>query len=124
MGVRYILNESRKISFTQSIYLILLALDPNVHCDCEVFRILVLSLNLSIYTVDLLQCRLNVFRCFGLSHFNYWPIVCHFFGQQNTRKLELEMLQEREPRFEYNDYNSTYEELLNKASKAKLTSPH
>ena len=60
-----------------------------------------------------IECRLNIFRCFVQSHFNYCPIVWHFCGQQNTRKLEK--IQERGLRFVYNDYNSTYEELLNKA---------
>ena len=30
------------------------------------------------------ECRLNISRCFVLSHFNYCPIVWHFCGQQNT----------------------------------------
>ena len=48
-----------------------------------------------------------------MSNFNYCPIVWHFCGETNTRKIEK--IQERALRFIYEDYSSSYEDLLNKS---------
>jgi predicted nuclease of predicted toxin-antitoxin system len=41
------------------------------------------------------------------------PIVWHFCGETNTRKIEK--IPERALRFIYEDYSSSYEDLLNKS---------
>jgi hypothetical protein len=48
-----------------------------------------------------------------MSNFNYCPIVWHFCGETNTRKIEK--IQERALWFIYEDYSSSYEDLLNKS---------
>jgi hypothetical protein len=48
-----------------------------------------------------------------MSNFNYCPIVWHFCGETNTRKIEK--IQERALRLIYEDNSSSYENLLNKS---------
>ena len=45
-----------------------------------------------------------------MSNFNFCPLSWHFCSEANTNKIEK--IQERALRFIYNDYNSTYENLL------------
>ena len=56
--------------------------------------------------------KLTVFHTFILS--NYCPLAWHFCSESNSKKLEK--IQERALRFVYDDFKSTYEELLNKAN--------
>ena len=58
--------------------------------------------------------RMAIFRCFIMSHFNYCSLVWHFCGSTNAAKLER--LQFRALKFVYQDWNSTYLELLEKAN--------
>ena len=48
-----------------------------------------------------------------MSNFNFCPLVWHFCGEVNTKKVEKN--QERALRFIYEDYSLTYEELLCKS---------
>ena len=57
--------------------------------------------------------RLTIYFSFIMSNFNYFPIVWHFYGETNARKIEK--FQERVLRFIYEDYSSSYEDLLNKS---------
>ena len=57
--------------------------------------------------------KLTIFYTFILSNFNFCPLTWHFCTDQNTNKIEK--VQERALRFVYNDYNSTYLELVDKA---------
>ena len=57
--------------------------------------------------------RLTIYFSFIMSNFNYCPIVWHFCGETNTRKIEKN--QERALRFIYEDYSSSYEDLLKKS---------
>ena len=57
--------------------------------------------------------KLTIFYTFILSNFNYCPLVWHFCSEKNTKKMEK--IQERSLRFIYNDYSSTYDQLLEKA---------
>jgi hypothetical protein len=57
--------------------------------------------------------RLTIYFSFIMSNFNYCPIVWHFCGEINTRKIEK--IPERALRFIYEDYSSSYEDLLNKS---------
>ncbi len=45
-------------------------------------------------------------------NFNYCPIVWHFCGKVNAKKIEK--IQERVLRFMFNDKNSSYSSLLEK----------
>ena len=57
--------------------------------------------------------KLNVYYSFIMSNFNCCPLVLHFCGKVNTKKIEK--IQERALRFIYQDYNSSYDALLNKS---------
>ena len=59
--------------------------------------------------------KLTIFHTFihVLSNFNHCPLAWHFCSESNSKKLEK--TQERALRFVYDDFKSTYEELLNKA---------
>ena len=54
--------------------------------------------------------KLTIYHSFTLSNFNFCPLSWHFCSEANTNKIEKN--QERALRFIYNDYNSTYENLL------------
>ncbi len=53
-----------------------------------------------------------------LSNFNYCPLTWHFYGVLNTKKMEK--VQKRTLRFVYNNFTSTYEELLAKGNHSTL----
>ena len=57
-----------------------------------------------------LDSRRVIHQSFILSNFNYCPLVWHFCGKTNNKKLEK--IQERSLRILYDDYDSTYEDLL------------
>ena len=59
--------------------------------------------------LSFLQRRNYIF----LSNLNFCPLAWHFCTDKNTNKIEK--VQERALRFVYNDYNSTYLELVDKA---------
>ena len=63
--------------------------------------------------------RLTIFHSFILSNFNFCPLSWHFCSKGNTEKIEK--IQHRALRFVYDDYSSSYQELL---TKAKLPSLH
>ena len=54
-----------------------------------------------------------IFRAFIISHFNYCPLVWHFCGATNTKKLER--IQFRALRCVFLDFESGYETLLDRA---------
>ena len=62
--------------------------------------------------------KLTIFHAFILSNFNFCPLACHFCNKSNTSKLEK--IQARALRFIYEDYESTYDELLEKAKVPSL----
>ena len=57
--------------------------------------------------------KLTIFHTYILSKFNYCPLAWHVCNENNSRKLEK--IQERALRFVYEDFDSSYEELLDKA---------
>ena len=63
--------------------------------------------------------RLTIFHTFVLSNFNLCPLAWHFCTETNTKKMEK--LQERGLRFVYNDFSTSYEDLL---TEAKLSTLH
>ena len=62
--------------------------------------------------------KLNIYYSFILSNFNYCPVVWHFCGETNTKKLEK--TQKRALHFIYNDYQSDYDTLLRKSKLPSL----
>ena len=62
--------------------------------------------------------KLNIYYLFIMSNFNYCPLVWHFCGEVNTKKIEK--IQERALRFIYQDYNSSYDTLLDKSKLPSL----
>ena len=61
--------------------------------------------------------KLTIYYSFIMVNFNYCPLVWHFCGEVNTKKVEK--IQERALRFIYEDCSASYDELL---SKSKLPS--
>ena len=59
------------------------------------------------------RSRRTIYNSFIMSNFNYCPLVWHFCGKTNNQKLEK--IQERALRILYDDYTSTYDELIDKA---------
>jgi hypothetical protein len=64
------------------------------------------------------ECKLLVYKSFIRSNFSFCPIIWHFCSKQNTEKLEK--LQHRALRIVFNDFNSTYEDLLEKVNMPTL----
>ncbi|XP_071123309.1 uncharacterized protein [Mytilus edulis] len=62
--------------------------------------------------------RLTIYHSYIMSNFNYCPVVWHFCGEGNTKKMEK--IQERALRFIYEDFDSDYETLLLKSGLPSL----
>ena len=60
------------------------------------------------------KTKMLIFKSFILCHFNYCSLVWHFCGTLCTKKIEK--VQERALRFTFNDFESTYDELLQRAN--------
>ena len=65
-----------------------------------------------------LNSRRTIYNSFIMSNFNYCPLVWHFCGKSNNQKLEK--IQERALRILYNDFSSTYPQLLKTAGTTTL----
>lgn len=63
--------------------------------------------------------RLKVYKSFISANFSYCPVIWLFCGKVNSTKLEK--LQVRALRFVYNDYVSTYDDLLCRANVFSLS---
>jgi len=57
--------------------------------------------------------RMQIFRCFILAHFNFCSLVWHFCGLVQTSKMER--IQYRALKYVYSDFESSYQELLDRA---------
>ena len=62
--------------------------------------------------------KLTIYHSFIMSNFSYCPLVWHFSSEQNCQKIEK--IQERALRFIYNDYTSSYDQLLEKSNLPSL----
>ena len=62
--------------------------------------------------------RRTVFKSSIRSNFNFCPIIWHFCSQTNTEKLEK--MQYRALRIVYNDFQSSYEDLLHRVNTTTL----
>ena len=58
--------------------------------------------------------RMSILRCFVLSNFNYCSLVWNFCGAEYTSKMGR--IQFRALKFVYNDFNTSYTELLARAN--------
>ena len=56
--------------------------------------------------------KLTIFHTFILSNFSFCPLAWHFCTEKHSKKIEK--VQERALRFVYEDYNSSYDNLLKK----------
>ena len=70
------------------------------------------SVNFSLKNLE--EPRLITFKSLNWSNFSYWYIVWHFCSKANTEKLEK--LQHRGLKIVFNNYESSYEEPLNRAN--------
>ena len=57
--------------------------------------------------------RLTSYYSFILSNLNYCPVIWHYCSEKNS--IKMEKIQERALRFIYEDYDSSYEDLLQKS---------
>ena len=62
--------------------------------------------------------KLTIFHTFILSNFNFCPLAWHFCSETNSKKIEK--VQERALRFVYEDFSSSYEQLLEKVGMPSL----
>ena len=65
------------------------------------------------------SCRMAIYKSFVTSTFDYCPVSWIFCGKSNSSKLEK--LNERALRIVFNDYNSTYENILREAKALSLS---
>ena len=65
-----------------------------------------------------LESKMLLYQTFILSHFNYCPLVWHFCTLEDTKKIGK--IQERALRYVYNDFKSSYLDLLHRADKPFL----
>jgi hypothetical protein len=63
--------------------------------------------------------RLTIYHSYIMSNFNYCPVVWHFCGESNTKKME-KIKKKRALRFIYEDFNSDYDTLLLKSGLPSL----
>ncbi len=64
------------------------------------------------------ETRMEIYRSFILSNFNYCPLVWHFWRVLNTKTMEN--IQKWALWFVYNGFTSSYEELLAKWNHSTL----
>jgi hypothetical protein len=62
--------------------------------------------------------RLTSYYSFILSHFNDFPVIWHYCSEEKS--IIMEKIQERALRFIYEDYDSSYEDLLHKSKLPSL----
>jgi hypothetical protein len=62
--------------------------------------------------------KILIYKSFIKSNFNYCPLVWHFCSKSNTESLEK--LQHRALRITFNDFNSSYADLLTRANMPTL----
>ena len=62
--------------------------------------------------------KLTIYYSFIMSNFSYCPLTWHFCGEQSTKKIEK--IQERALRFMYDDFQISYECLLEKSKLSSL----
>ncbi len=64
------------------------------------------------------KVRLQLYKTYISCHFNFCPLVWHFCSKSDTDKLER--LQYRALKFVYDDYESDYQALLDRANLLSL----
>jgi hypothetical protein len=62
--------------------------------------------------------KLAIYYSFIMLNFSYSPLTWHFCGEQNTKKIEK--IQQRALRFVYDDFQNSYEFLLEKSKLPSL----
>ena len=64
------------------------------------------------------EFKLSIFYSFIVAQFEYCTVVWHFCSRENFKNLEC--IQKYALHYVYNNYSSSYEELLNKANRSTL----
>ena len=64
------------------------------------------------------ESRKAVYHAFIMPFFNFCPLTCHFCKKSNTEKLEK--INFRALKFVYQDFNSSYVDLISKAGTTKF----
>ena len=64
--------------------------------------------------------RLTSYYSFILSNLNYCPVIWHYDCSELNNSIKKEKIQERALRFIYEDYDSSYEDLLQKSKLPSL----
>ena len=62
--------------------------------------------------------KLTIYYSFITSNFSYCPLTWHFCGEQNTKMIEK--IQEHALRFIYDDFQNSYEFMLEKSKLPSL----
>ncbi len=70
-------------------------------------------------TIIGMEVKLSIYRAFILSNFNYCPVVWKLCGQGNVKKMEH--IQLKALRFVFDDFTSSYAELLKKSEQPSIS---
>ncbi len=70
-------------------------------------------------TIIGMEVKLSIYQAFILSNFNYCPVVWMLCGQCNVKKMEH--IQLKALRFVFNDFTSSYAELLKKCEQQSIS---
>ena len=117
--------ESANISCDEVVKLLGIDIDYQLNFDKHIKNICRIKASQQLSVLKRIDCfflsklnKLTICHSFILSNFNCCPLAWHFWSKANT--IKLEKLQVRALRFIYEDYNSTYEELLHIAKVPSL----
>ncbi len=72
-------------------------------------------------TIVRMEIKLSIYQAFILSNFNYCQAVWMLCGQGNVKKMEN--IQFKALRFVFNDFTSSYAELLKKSDQPSISIP-
>ncbi len=70
-------------------------------------------------TIIGMEVKLSIYRAFILSNFNYCPVVWMLCGQGSVKKMEH--IQLKALCFVFNDFTSSYAELLKKSEQSSIS---
>ena len=116
----YISIDQKNVKTSSSVKLLGVHIDDKLNFNLHISKICKSAAN-QLHTLIRLQMFLNfeekktLINSYFYSSFNYCPLVWMFSSAKSLNKVES--LQKRALRFLYEDYVSSYEELLQKAGK-------
>ena len=119
----YISIDQKNIKTSSSVKLLGVYIDDKLNFNLHITNICRSAAN-QLHVLIRLRMFLNfeekktLINCYFYSNFNYCPLVWMFSSAKSLNKVES--LQKRALRFLYEDYVSSYEELLQKAGKVTM----